>query len=1161
MEQGDRQAIHPFFHQVPKHGHSDTSQIPPETPSDPFAFASSLNQLPENKPDTHAAVSGTSTSSKMRDTIPSSPEGDPNAGRRKRRKTEKARNAGNEASLRAGLSGWLGKEIPPPVGALQPTSSTENCDLQTSSIQVEVQHLDNNIAELHPIAAYPVPPIDETAPKRKIVKLNLNGRLLSSPPLSPPGTAGQNQGVGKRGRPKKSQQKLISIKYNPGTEKNIAQMIGEILDGKIRHSACKSASKLVPKSSVSTANAGSKKTQTSKPTHPFFMKKPASRPQTDSSNASSPGHTKALNTSKQSFPSFSLFDRPKVKFPELIDPLWPSRDFVHVYGIDTEASNSWNTLSQGQPDQKKAKVPLIRIPEHENAVLASTASARTAAKLELTNECDSRPTLRLPTRHKTSGKVLQRAAHAQMSSNLPNQPAGPVHPSISKSQLSLSQSLSAFDNGKYETQLWAHKYAPKTAEDVLQVGPESRVLRDWLNHLKITAVDTGKSSHESKKKKSKREKKQKAQRKADKLDGFIVSSEEEASEMENLSGSDDELAGDVTVSTQRTVVRSGDNPQKGSDKVQVTNAILLSGPSGCGKTASVYAVAKELDFEVFEISPGSRRSARDMLEKVGDMTQNHLVHLLHDVDESSSKSRCPSVLEEPKQNKLMGFFKGQPSKTPQSSEQAEPSRHEPENDMKRPREQKQSLILLEEADILFEEDRNFWTGVFTLISQSRRPIVITCNEESLVPIQDMSLHAILRFQKQPPNLAVDYMLMVAASEGHVLKRDALSKLYDGSGHDLRRSLNDMNFWCQMGVGSDKAGLDWFLPLWPPSNNVDTDGDQVRVLSFNTYEPFMGWLNRDLLMDDSPLEKEIESLRNTFHWWRLGVPDLEDASGLNRAEILPSDQFAMKSNLEKLELLKHQEDYSDSRSSLDMLSSGCWVDTPNDFLDTTVPPMPEAHRSNYIDSYPLLQTDLRPKHSTLDQEISFTHAALLSRHFRGPADNIESTCTTRIFNGWTQLAMRRQVYPSTKPAFQHVFGPIMRARPYAAMGRLAPSFESSLSIITEDLAPYIRGIMTFDARLKQYRDQLYSIWVQEQGHGDKRARTTRASRAALEGSDKAYTRKERWFPDDTNYFQVQCTGMPEWQNALYQMGHFHVQPAMQATHAHDGNGSPVGHYGN
>lgn len=207
-------------------------------------------------------------------------------------------------------------------------------------------------------------------------------------------------------------------------------------------------------------------------------------------------------------------------------------------------------------------------------------------------------------------------------------------------------------------------------------------------------------------------------------------------------------------------------------------------------------------------------------------------------------------------------------------------------------------------------------------------------------------------------------------------------------------------------------------------------------------------------------------------------------------------------------------------------------------------MLESHRANYTDDCSLIQADLRPEYSSLSQEINITTAALLSRHFRAPHDNVETSSTNRLFSGWTKLAMRSQVYPSNKAGFQKVFGPIMRARHYTSTGRLAPSFESSLSIITEDLAPYIRGIMTFDGRLKAYRDHLYSIWVTEQGAGDRRGRTTRASRAALEGSDKAFTRRERWFPDETNYFSVQGTGSPDWQNVLYQMGYFHVQPAVE-----------------
>lgn len=876
---------------------------------------------------------------------------DLNASRRKRRKTEKSQHTEHDTTLKTGLSGWLGVEVPaskPPTAP--PTNLEPNSPTVPPPPLSPQPQASKSIPEQDPIPADQKEPKSRPANKRKTLKLSGNGRLLSSPPLTPSRTATSKRTGVKRGRQRKVESKLVVIKYSAGGN-DFGGLINDILSGQRVQNVAPARQ---------AAHPPKPETQPAKPTHPFFLKKPVQTSHEDEARDAQPSNqalspktavpsteVAAFETKRDSraiaLPS-STFSRRITKFPELIEPLWPPRDFVHVRADDSGQKVRHMTSQTLINDCKKAKSPAIVVNDDENVLLASTAQARKSAKHSVDRSGHTRATLRLPGRHTASGRVLQTAIDSQMSWSLPSSRSmtNTTHALIADLRSGLLSSVSAFDRGKYESQLWAHKYAPKQAEDVLQVGREAQILRDWLRHLKITAVDTGKSSKDSGKFQSKREKKRKKRRKqSDKLEGFIVSSEEEASEMDNLTGSDDELAGDVTVSSQKTVVRSGDLAfcSQHGEKGRITNAILLSGPSGSGKTASVYAAAKELDFEVFEINPGTRRSARDMLERVGDMTQNHLVHLLNESDDSSPRPRDHGGNDETKQNKLATFFKGQPSKNPTlDTASAQPSPTS-DTESKRTREQKQSLILLEEADLLFDEDKQFWTGVLTLISQSRRPIVITCNNESLVPVNDMSLHAILRFQKPPRDLAIDYLLLVAANEGHVLKREAVSKLFDASGMDVRRSLMGLNFWCQMGVGSEKAGLDWILSLWPPEANMDENGDRVRVLSLNTYEPYMGWFNRDLLLEEGSSAKEFETLQNTFHWWRLGIQDSEDAAGRSEAECLPLSQFQSRSKVEQLDLLSCEADYLDMRSSLDVLCSGC----PLDMLKAGV--FPRAQHGN------------------------------------------------------------------------------------------------------------------------------------------------------------------------------------------------------------------------
>jgi hypothetical protein len=270
------------------------------------------------------------------------------------------------------------------------------------------------------------------------------------------------------------------------------------------------------------------------------------------------------------------------------------------------------------------------------------------------------------------------------------------------------------------SQLWAEKWRPKRAEHVLCNTQHALYLRDWMKALSLqaTAPNELPGQHSQKKQGSRgtkrplitREvaKKSKRRRVHDLDNDWIVASDIVLPE-EEYTGND---GGDYIPHTQ---------PWTSNRFASLSNTILLTGPTGAGKTATVFACAEELGYEVFEVYPGiGRRNGANVDNLIGDVGKNHIVGS----NPTGQKSALPK--KGPKINAFAALLESKGKERafdvpiPQSETRESAT----------PPAVRQSLILLEEVDILYKDDVNFWPAVINIIKTCKRPVIMTCNGDT-----------------------------------------------------------------------------------------------------------------------------------------------------------------------------------------------------------------------------------------------------------------------------------------------------------------------------------------------------------------------------------------------------------------------------------------------
>ncbi|KAF7728754.1 hypothetical protein EC973_005592 [Apophysomyces ossiformis] len=390
-------------------------------------------------------------------------------------------------------------------------------------------------------------------------------------------------------------------------------------------------------------------------------------------------------------------------------------------------------------------------------------------------------------------------------------------------------------------QMWIDKYRPDTVSALLSSPHNYIYLRDWLHQMKVAPiVAPGDTEGQKKKKKhtpgNRHQPYQELNLEDLSLDdvderGFLTG---EAFKRVMGRHSDVEEEDDLDDMDFVPGSRSRKTPAKLKEKAMKSNMILLIGEHGVGKTAAVYAAAQEVGYEIFEVNAGNKRAGKDLSAAVGAMTESHLVTFdtspkpsgpLIDMlrkgakDVNLKKRTRTTKPEEPNKRRqktaaqntngsIMKHFQRitkseEPTTTPIAAEdlmECDSQKEEGAMDIDGTPigtvEPKQSLVLLEEVDLLYEDDKGFWMAVVELAQKSKRPIVMTCSDTGVVPFELLFLQAVLDIKPPPTEELLPYLQLVCLMEGYLVDPLDLVCFVAVLGNDVRQLLQTLQVWCR-----------------------------------------------------------------------------------------------------------------------------------------------------------------------------------------------------------------------------------------------------------------------------------------------------------------------------------------------------------------------------
>lgn len=351
-----------------------------------------------------------------------------------------------------------------------------------------------------------------------------------------------------------------------------------------------------------------------------------------------------------------------------------------------------------------------------------------------------------------------------------------------------------------------------------------------------------------------------------------------------------------------------DSDTDSSDSMKTAkNLLILTGPLGSGKTCSVYSVAAELAMKVIEVNASSKRTGKMMLQDLQEATQSHKVN--RDKSQKSQEVVEPLVL---KTNKRKGRPKKLSNEKPNAVHKKETlSQQSSSQEVVRTA---MSLILIDDADIVFDQDDGFSSAISQLVQSSKRPVVLVTASLSCPHLQRfLQFGKVIKMRPLSPRMLGTWLDILCLADSGRCWPGLGAKFLDYFKGDIRKTINNLQFYMTtqelitdeaMSQNSDiKQSLEDenSCTSW-----TDSDGAEIGSVKSQFTIGLENEIWRSFVLHQSSLLHSVHSLKLMDVWW--SVPQLS------------SNSFNIN--------LSHAEDYSKQKQkqSLELKTIADIVDT-------------------------------------------------------------------------------------------------------------------------------------------------------------------------------------------------------------------------------------------